>query len=463
MSVRVMTIFRRDNMAANNKGVRAAEERARDENRRRLVPEVRMALDADREIRAWPLSWEQDRHVAYFYRSKSLLTRDRDLPRVQEALRSLGALPEEHDDAAGPGPEVGERALIAGITGLDLAVRESQHTPDVVDDLDKRLGVGVATHDHAFVVTPNTVCPATEPEKVISPQQAEDPAAVRAALWPPIGDPSAGTDVSVSVVDTGLLAGASAWAPWIAGVEPDTRTDIEDPDRIRVDPLGGQRDGFADPYAGHGTFVSGVIRCLAPAAQIVVEREIEVSGFVRESSLVKQIHDALSRSPDIFSMSAGGYTRANIPSLAFQVLWEERLSQLGGIAFVAAAGNDGRTAPFWPAAFGWCVGVGSMSQDGQRRSWFSNHGAWVDVYAPGEDIVNAYARMKYKTVADGEVRDTSAGIVRWSGTSFATPIVTGLIAARMSRTGENARRAAEALLGAARSQFRPGVGPRLFP
>jgi subtilisin family serine protease len=162
-------------------------------------------------------------------------------------------------------------------------------------------------------------------------------------------------------------------------------------------------------------------------------------------------------------MSAGGYTRKNVPSLAFQVLWEERLSQFGGVVLVAAAGNNAHTAPFWPAAFPWCVGVGSMSRDGQRRSWFSNHGAWVDVYAPGEEIVNAYARMKYKTIVDGDVRDTSAGIVKWSGTSFSTPIVTGLIAARMSRTGEKARQAADALLAAARSQFRPGVGPRLFP
>jgi subtilisin family serine protease len=103
-----------------------------------------------------------------------------------------------------------------------------------------------------------------------------------------------------------------------------------------------------------------------------------------------------------------------------------------------------------------------MSRDGQRRSWFSNHGAWVDVYAPCEDIINAYARLKYMTVA-GTVRDTSAGIVKWSGTSFATPIVSGLIAARMSRTGENGQQAAKALLAAARSQFRVGVGPRLFP
>lgn len=422
-----------------------------------------MALDADPEMRAWPLSWEQDRHVAYFYRSKSLLTRDRDLSRVQDALRSMGALSDEGDDVRAAQDETDDRALIGGISRLDVRVRESQHTPDVVDDLDRRLGVGIATHDHAFIITPNTTCPATEPEAVITPAEAKEPEVVREALWPSIGDPASGTDVRISVVDTGLLRGASAWAPWIAGVEPDTSADIEDPDRLKVDSMGRGRDGYADPYAGHGTFVSGVIRCLAPASQIVVEREIEVSGFVKESSLIKQVHDALSRSPDIISMSAGGYTRGNVPSLAFQVLWEERLSQLGGIVLVAAAGNDGRTAPFWPAAFPWCVGVGSMSRDGQRRSWFSNHGAWVDVYAPGEDIVNAYAQMKYMTVVDGTVRDTSAGIVRWSGTSFSTPIVTGLIAARMSRTGENARQAAEALLAAARSQFRPSVGPRLFP
>lgn len=431
----------------------AADDRAREANRQRLVPETRAALQRDPEVRAWPPSWEQDRHVAYFYRSKSLLTRDRDLPRVRDTLRALGALPDEH--AASGGTDDNDDALIAGVSRLGIGVRDSQHTPDVLDDLDRRLGIGVATHDHAFIITPLTICPATEPEPVITPQQAGDPAAVRAALWPAIGDPSAGTDVQVSVVDTGLIDGASAWAPWIDGVEPDTRADVENPDRIRA--------GFADPYAGHGTFVAGVIRCLAPASHVVVEREIEVSGFVRESSLIRQIHDALSRSPDIISMSAGGFTRGNVPSLAFAALWEERLSQLGGVAFVAAAGNDGSTAPFWPAAFPWCVGVGSMSRDGQRRSWFSNHGAWVDVYAPGQDIVNAYARLKYMTVTDGTVRDTSAGIVRWSGTSFATPIVAGLIAARMSRTGENARQASTALLAAARSQFRPGVGPRLFP
>jgi subtilisin family serine protease len=440
-------------MSENRNGseVSAATERAREAAFRRLVTEVRTSLNNAPDVRAWPPSWHDD-GFDYFYHSSSLLTRDRDLSRVQDALHGLGAW---RDDA--------EDSLVGGVTRLGVNVRESQHTPDLVEDLDHRLGTGVATLDHAFMITGYLGCPATEPEQVITPAAAGNPVVVQDALWPSIGDPSAGHDVAVSVVDTGLLAGASEWAPWIEGVRPDTSADIEDPDQIKINAAEHEIDGFADPYAGHGTFISGVIRCLAPASTVVVERYLDASGFARESRIIQQIHDALGRSPDIISMSAGCYTRNNVPPLAFQILWEERLSQLGGIVLVAAAGNQSGTTPFWPAAFPWCVGVGSMTRDGQRRSWFSNHGAWVDVYAPGEDIVNAYAHMKYKTIVDGDVRDTSAGIVKWSGTSFSTPIVTGLIAARMSRTGENARQAADALLAAARSQFRPGVGPRLFP
>ena len=38
-------------------------------------------------------------------------------------------------------------------------------------------------------------------------------------------------------------------------------------------------------YAGHGTFVSGVIRCLAPAADIEVEGFLTKGGAVYESEI----------------------------------------------------------------------------------------------------------------------------------------------------------------------------------
>jgi subtilisin family serine protease len=433
----------------------------------RMVPEVKagmMAAEAhDFPVRAWPPNWESAKHVDYFYRSGSVLTRDADAPRVARTLENLPTAASGADGAGGVMTAGQARSPIKGVTCFETSVSDSWHTYDTVEELEKRLGLGVVSHEHVFTITPWVFCPATEPEPVFEPQQALTPELVTDALWPPPADPAAGRGVRVSVVDTGLLRGVEGWAPWLAGVIPDSREDVEDPDTFNVDEHVPHPDGFADPYAGHGSFIAGVIRCVAPQAEVVVERLIGTSGFVSETDMIQQIHQGLSRSPDIISLSAGGHTRKDVPPIGLQALWNERLSRQGGVVLVAAAGNNTSSRPFWPAAFDWCVGVGSMSHDGQRRSWFSNFGSWLDVYAPGEDIVNVYPQLRYKTIAHRNERDTSAGIVKWSGTSFATPIVTGLIAARMSRTGESGRLAAESLLAAARSQFRPGIGPRLFP
>ena len=143
----------------------------------------------------------------------------------------------------------------------------------------------------------------------------------------------------------------------------------------------------------------------------------------------------------------------------------EHLRQHKGVVCVVPAGNNDERRPCWPGGFAGIISVGALSTDWRSRAYFSNYGGPVDVYAPGQNLVNAFATGPYTCEVEpfaGEVRHFS-GMAQWSGTSFSTPIVTGLIAARMARHGESAQEAAAALLAEARAQAIPGLGPVLLP
>ena len=174
---------------------------------------------------------------------------------------------------------------------------------------------------------------------------------------------------------------------------------------------------------------------------------------------------ALSLGVDIFHLTMACLSRNDHAAHRLSLEWLRRLRQYGGAVCIAAAGNSGFRGPTWPAAFSGVISVGALGGDWRGRASFSNFGGWVDVYAPGRDLVNAYATGTYTCYADpyaDQVRNFY-GMAKWSGTSFSTPIVTGLIAARMSRTGENGQQAAAALLAEARRQAIPGVGAVLLP
>ena len=327
--------------------------------------------------------------------------------------------------------------------GTDTRDGKPPEPPDVLrllDLIDAELGPGIATPDHVLTAAQTLVpCSATEPQQVY-PTAGPYPAVCR----------DGGARVRIFQADTGLVAGAAETFPWLAGVQGD------------LDPR--ESNGTILPYGGHGTFVAGVLRCMAPQAQIHVENIFDTAGSACESEAAKRLNEAFGFGFEIVHITASCHTRKNIPPQALEA-WLELLRPYKGVICVAEAGNNHTKRPAWPGAFRDVLSVGALATDWHHRADFSNYGGWVDVYAPGENLINAIGSGTYTCQIPpncGQVR-TFSGLAQWSGTSFSAPIVTGLIAARMARCGESAREAAAALLAKARAQTIPGVGPALFP
>src|SRR5262249_8927620 len=143
-----------------------------------------------------------------------------------------------------------------------------------------------------------------------------------------------------------------------------------------------------------GTFIAGVARCMAPAATVFVTSDFTTGGALSEFELVLKLNEALGLGVDIISLSAGGATRRNLPLLSFESFWN-RYPSCSGVHVRSAAGNNSSRRPFWPAAFPQVAGVGALAANGRGRAYFSDFGPWVEVYALGQDLVNAYASGIY--------------------------------------------------------------------
>jgi hypothetical protein len=420
-----------------------------------------------------PADWRESGGIRHFVRRGYVLVRDEHADRAREMLETAGLRPRDHGERTAAlhpdGRRRPEEALDGDVTyGLRyLRIDDGCSAYDAVGLL--RTGVhddsGRRTHDalhhgdvgveHLLHLTGHSGgCPADEPGYV-GPNTPPDP--------PITADRRAGEGIRILVIDTGLDPRATG-APWMAGVTGD--------------PDPGVADGVIQRYAGHGTFIAGVIRTVAPAAEVIVraglpahifakgEAATNPPGTVFERDLAETLARGLAQDhPDVISLSAGTLTDDPTKLVVLEAFNEHVLSRYKGVVLVAAAGNDGGRARFWPAASTWAVGVGSLAAHWRARAGFSNYGSWVDVYAPGERLVNAFPSGVY-TYAEPPrqgVQQAFEGMATWSGTSFSTPMVAGLIAARMSRTGENGPDAAAELIAQARRDAIPGLGAIVLP
>ncbi len=384
-----------------------------------------------------------DRGIDYMHAEGQLLVQDPHVEFVHGILN--------------PGAEFSAAQVQRIAPGISLVKSTEGGThpavPAALADIERQLGTGTAAPDHVLTVAPVGNCPATEPQGAYYDTEP----------YPSVSPGNGGAGIRVYVADTGLLKDAGAGHPWLKGVHraTDPNGAVQD-----WDPAGITLDGVTTipPYAGHGTFVAGVIRCMAPQADVIVSNVFKVAGSVLESDLVAELDRALDWGAQVFNLSVAAATRRNLPPLGFDS-FRQRLRQYQGVVCIVAAGNHESPQPTYPASYAEMVSVGALGADWRGRARFSNYGGWVDVYAPGRDLVNAYATGPYECYEypyKGDIRHFY-GMARWSGTSFSTPVVTGLVAARMSRTGETGQEAAAALLAEARANAIPGVGAILVP
>jgi subtilisin family serine protease len=175
---------------------------------------------------------------------------------------------------------------------------------------------------------------------------------------------------------------------------------------------------------GHGTHTAGTIAAsrndlgvigVAPRVKIMPLRFLGPQGQGSTYGAIQAIQYAVKMGARVISASWGG---DGFSSLLAQAVKD---AQDAGVIFVAAAGNDGRDlsrTPSYPASLPDVFTVGSSSLS-DRLSTFSNYGpSTVLVSAPGEKIYSTYPGGNYASM---------------SGTSMATPQVSGAVALALSK------------------------------
>jgi hypothetical protein len=228
----------------------------------------------------------------------------------------------------------------------------------------------------------------------------------------------AGMGVRIAVIDTGINTSGTSWGrSWLRGIARSA---------ANTDPLNKLSGNVLDEGAGHGTFVAGVIRQVAPDATVTVYLALDSEAIGTEESVACAILEAAADGADIINLSLGSETYKNRPPVALEAALEALPDH---VVVVAAAGNQGTSREYWPAAFKRVIGVGALDRTGSGAAW-SNRGNWVNFSVLGEGVVSTFVRGLESQARDSQPEEfkSTQPWAMWSGTSFAAPQITGLIA-----------------------------------
>ncbi len=206
-------------------------------------------------------------------------------------------------------------------------------------------------------------------------------------------------DVDIAIIDTGINSRHKDLAGKIVASVDCTRNSC--PDQTTSDPN------------GHGTHVAGIASAITNNGKgvagtswdgrLMSVKVLDRFGRGRYSWVADGIIWAANNGAEIINLSLVGSASSNVLKEAVDYAWSKN------VVVVSAAGNSNSNSPGYPAFYSNSLAVAATDQNDQKAS-FSNYGSWVDVASPGVSILSTYKN----------------GYSKLSGTSMATPFVSGL-------------------------------------
>lgn len=179
----------------------------------------------------------------------------------------------------------------------------------------------------------------------------------------------------------------------------------------------------ADPKDdnGHGTHVAGIAAAVTnngvgiagiSQSKIMAEKVLNNVGSGSYSAVANGIIHATNKGAKVISLSLGGSFSSSTLQNAVNYAWKN------GALIVAAAGNDNSGRISYPAAYSNVIAVSALDP-GDNFAYYSNHGKKIELAAPGTNIYSTYP----------------GGYAYMSGTSMATPFISGSAALVLSKNG----------------------------
>jgi subtilisin len=212
-----------------------------------------------------------------------------------------------------------------------------------------------------------------------------------------------GRGVRIALLDSGVEVAH----PALAGLDlADDCAVTDDGLQLKIVP------GQGTDIFGHGTAIAGIIHQMAPEAQIGSFRVLGEHLQSRTAIICESAHQALERGYHILNCSFGCSREDHV--LQYKA-WIDQ-AYLQGRHLVAACNNHDFLRREWPGHFPTAITVNFAAID-RPEEFYYEPGQMVEFAARGQDLEVAWVGSASKTV---------------TGSSFAAPHLTGLLARLLS-------------------------------